>query len=330
MVDGSSVVVLFDSVTEYVYEFRYPMEQARDSGQFFRSLLIIESDTSMLTEVEVMPIVSTEENSSNVALELYLDLLKKSLTNNIFASEPDSNQDDVLRYVNKAIQHYQQSSAVSMIPLVRMDNLLACITDVIKNNVPGDFIETGVWRGGCTIFMRAILKSFGVSDRVVWAADSFEGLPEPDPVLYPKEAKAYKSAAMSKYYNKLAVSLEEVKRNFAAYGLLDDQVKFLKGWFKDTLPKAPIAKLAIVRLDGDYYESTRDSLENLYDKLSAGGFVIIDDYGEDSWTYCRKAVDEFREKRGIADELIRVDKPCWYWKKSGLASDGIATSSVNE
>jgi O-methyltransferase len=155
-----------------------------------------------------------------------------------------------------------------------------------------------------------------VADRVVWAADSFEGLPEPDPDKFPLEYKAFKSAAMTKYYNHLAVSLDEVKRNFAAYGMLDEQVKFLKGWFKDTLPTAPIEKIAVLRLDGDYYESTRDALTNLYDKVSPGGYIIIDDYGEDMWTYCRKAVEEFRVEHEITDPMTRVDAPCSYWRKT--------------
>lgn len=247
--------------------------------------------------------------------ELYLNLLKRTLTNTIFTAEPDT-ESDTLRYVGAAITHYQQSSAVSMLPLARMDNLQMCILDVIERGIPGDFIETGVWRGGATIFMRAVLKVLNVTDRVVWVADSFEGLPEPDAEKFPLEAKAFNSAAMTKYYKHLAVGLEEVERNFAAYGMLDDRVKFLKGWFKDTLPSAPIERLAIMRLDGDYYESTRDALVNLYDKLSIGGYVIIDDYGEDTWTYCRKAVEEFRSDRGITDPLVRVDKPCAYWRKT--------------
>jgi hypothetical protein len=246
---------------------------------------------------------------------LYLDLLKRSLTNTIFGTEPDV-EGDVARYVNSAIVHYQQSSALSMIPLVRMDNLQFCISDAVARGVAGDFIETGVWRGGATIFMRGLLKILNVRDRIIWAADSFEGLPKPDPEKYPLESKAYQSAAMTKYYKHLAVSLEEVQRNFEAYGALDDQIKFLKGWFKDTLPVAPIERLAVMRLDGDYYESTRDALVNLYDKLSIGGYVIIDDYGEDAWTYCRKAVDEFRQERGISDPMIQVDKPCSFWRKT--------------
>jgi len=249
------------------------------------------------------------------AAELYLDLLKRTLTNTIFSTEPDT-ESDTLRYVGAAIAHYQQSSAVSMLPLVRMDNLQTCALDVVERGVPGDFIETGVWRGGATIFMRAVLKVLNVTDRVVWVADSFEGLPEPDAEKFPLEAKAFKSAAMTKHYKHLAVGLEEVERNFAAYGMLDDKVKFLKGWFKDTLPSAPIERLAIMRLDGDYYESTRDALINLYDKLSVGGYVIIDDYGEDTWTYCQKAVEEFRTDRGILDPLVRVDKPCAFWRKT--------------
>ena len=260
--------------------------------------------------------VGAIETGLGEASLMYLDLLKRSLTNNIFGTEPDANQADNLRYVSGAIAHYQQSSAVSMVPLARMDNLQFCVSDVIRQGIEGDFIETGVWRGGATIFMRAMLKLMNVTDRVIWAADSFEGLPEPDPEKYPLEAKAFKSAAMMKHYKHLAVSLEEVQRNFAAYGMLDGQVKFLKGWFKDTLPIAPIEKLAIMRLDGDYYESTRDALVNLYDKLSVGGYVIIDDYGEDTWTYCRRAVEEFRDARGITDPLIKVDKPCSYWRKS--------------
>ena len=249
-------------------------------------------------------------------MELYLDLLKRSLTNTIFHVEPDASQSETARYVEAAITHYQKGPAVSMLPLVRMDNLQFCITDVIERTVPGDLVETGVWRGGSTIFMRAMLKVLNVTDRIVWAADSFEGLPEPDAEKYPVEARSFKSAAMTKYYNHLAVGLDEVKRNFAAYGMLDDQVKFLKGWFKDTLPAAPIGAIAVLRLDGDYYESTRDALTNLYDKVSPGGYVVIDDYGEDNWTYCRKAVDEFRQERGITDPLVRVDKPCSYWRKT--------------
>jgi hypothetical protein len=251
----------------------------------------------------------------NTPVDLYLDLLKRSLTNTLFDSEPNID-DDEFRFTMDRVTHYVDTEAVSMIPLARFDNIRNCIENILRDGAPGDLIETGVWRGGATIFMRGVLKAHGIHDRLVWVADSFEGLPEPNPDLFPLEAKAQSGPVMQKAYHNLAVSLEEVNRNFAAYGLLDHQVNFLKGWFKDTLPTAPIGNLSLMRLDGDFYESTRDALKYLYDKLSIGGFVIIDDYGEDSWTYCRKAVDEFRSERHIEDPLIAVDSKCSYWQRS--------------
>jgi hypothetical protein len=249
--------------------------------------------------------------------DMYLDLLKRSLTNTIFGTEPDID-DDEFRFTMQCAEHYVNSYAVSMITLARFDNIKNCIETILRDGIPGDLIEAGVWRGGAAIFMRAVLKVLGVKDRLIWAADSFEGLPKPDPDLFPLEAKVQSGPVMQKVYQNLAASLEEVKRNFTAYGLLDDQVKFLKGWFKDTLPTAPIGTLSLIRLDGDFYESTRDGLIYLYDRLSPGGYVIIDDYGQDSWTYCRKAVDDFRSERHIEDPLIAVDSTCSYWRRTDI------------
>jgi hypothetical protein len=246
---------------------------------------------------------------------LYLDLLKKSLTDTLRRAEP-SVDTTPLRFIHDFAQHYIQGDAVSMLPLVRFDNLQSCMIQTIRDGIPGDFIETGAWRGGATIFMRGVLKALGVEDRTVWVADSFEGLPEPDPERFPLEAKAHNGPVMSELFYHLAAPIEEVRENFEIYGLLDDQVRFLKGWFKDTLPSAPIEQLAVLRLDGDYYESTMDALQSLYDKVSEGGFVIVDDYGEGSWTYCRQAVDEFRRERGIVDRLLKVDTPAVYWRKA--------------
>jgi len=253
----------------------------------------------------------------NPAVFLYLDLLKRSLTNTMFAVEPDCdpNNEEAWRYLPDFKRHYIDGPAVSMLPLARLDNIQHCVLDVIEHDVPGDLIETGVWRGGATIFMRGALKALDVHDRIVWVADSFEGLPEPDPDKYPIEAKAHHGPVMKTGFNHFAAGLDTVKRNFEAYGLLDNQVQFLKGWFKDTLPTAPMTQLAVMRLDGDYYESTVDALHNLYGKLSVGGFVIIDDYGQDDWTYCRKAVDDFRAAEGITAKMVRVDSTCHYWQR---------------
>ena len=156
--------------------------------------------------------------------------------------------------------------------------------------------------------MKACLKAYNESDRKVWLADSFEGLPEPNPVKYLADSGGFHHT-----YSFLSVSREEVVQNFRNYKLFDDNVKFLKGWFKDTLPNAPIDKLSILRADGDMYESTHDILTNLYHKLSPGGFCIIDDYCLDG---CRKAVQDFRQDKGIHDKIIEIDSISAFWRVS--------------
>ena len=149
----------------------------------------------------------------DVAADLYLNLLKRTLTNTIFESEPDID-DDEFRFTMQRVSHYVDSSAVSMIPLARFDNIRNCIESILRSGIPGDLIETGAWRGGATIFMRGVLKAYGVTDRIVWVADSFEGLPAPDPDLFPLEAKVQSGPVIQKSYHNLAAGLEEVKRNF--------------------------------------------------------------------------------------------------------------------
>ncbi len=194
-----------------------------------------------------------------------------------------------------------------MIGMERLDNLQQCVTDVIHQGVPGDLIETGVWRGGATIFMRAILKAYREEQRVVWVADSFQGLPHPDPEQYPADSgnKLWEVAS-------LAIPLEEVKANFDRYGLLDDQVRFVPGWFRDTIPLVPIEQLSILRLDGDLYESTVEVLNHLYPKLSVGGYAIIDDYRLLS---CRQAVEDYRSAHNVREEMIPIDGTAVFWQK---------------
>jgi hypothetical protein len=203
-----------------------------------------------------------------------------------------------------------------MVPLSRLDNVAECIATVVRDEIPGDCIEAGVWRGGTSIFMRGVLAALGDEHRAVWVADSFEGLPKPNPSEHPKEARAVASKTIAEDYSNFAVSYEEVRDNFQKYGFLDDRTRFLKGWFSDTLPGAPIPALGVMRLDGDLYASTMDAITALYPKLSVGGFVIIDDYGEDLWTDCRQAVDEFRAEHDIHDALVSVDSKCAYWRRT--------------
>jgi hypothetical protein len=201
------------------------------------------------------------------------------------------------------------ADAETMIGLVRLDNLQRCVEDVLRDGVPGDLIETGVWRGGATIFMRAVLAAYGDASRKVWVADSFAGLPRPDPARAPLDA----GDTLWAFSADLAVPLETVKANFARYGLLDDRVRFLAGWFKDTLPGAPIERLAVMRLDGDMYESTMDALTALYPKLSRGGYVIVDDYG--ALETCRAAVHDFRARNGVEDPIRKIDWTGVYWRR---------------
>lgn len=227
---------------------------------------------------------------------LYLDLLKNCLAGLIYEDLPlrifpvgliaDTAPKQFVRVFREHGRDLP-SHAHSMIGLRRLDNLQHCMETALADGIPGDLIETGVWRGGATILMRGVLKAHGVTDRRVWVADSFQGLPAPDTEQFPVDASWTKSAG------KLAVSQETVRDTFARYGLLDDQVCFLPGWFKDTLPNAPIERLAVMRLDGDLYASTLDALTYLYPKLSPGGFVIIDDYALDS---CRQAVHDYRAR----------------------------------
>lgn len=198
--------------------------------------------------------------------------------------------------------------AETMIGLRRLDNLQACIDDVIANDVPGDLIETGVWRGGAVIFMRAVLKAHGDTSRTVWVADSFRGLPEPEA----DRTEDIEDALWKVPF--LAIPLEQVRANFDRYGLLDDQVHFLPGWFEDTLPTAPIEQISVMRLDGDMYDSTMVALQSLYPKLSVGGYVIVDDYH--AIRACKGAVDDFRVANGITDELQQVDWTGRFWRKS--------------
>ena len=200
------------------------------------------------------------------------------------------------------------SRAHTFLSLDRLDNIQYCVETVLREGVEGDLIETGVWRGGACILMRAILEVWEDHTRTVWLADSFKGLPPPNESAYPADAG-------DKHYlwvDEFAVSRAEVEQYFRRYGLLDDQVRFLEGWFKDTLPGAPIERLAVLRLDGDMYESTIDALSSLYDRLSPGGFVIIDDYYMEP---CAKAVHDFRAERRIDEPIEDIDGRGSFWRR---------------
>lgn len=258
---------------------------------------------------------------------LYLDLMKKALTASLYdesgwemiASSDDFFKSQLVRLLNKRSvsvikrRPFDVSARLegrdwplfgyTMAGHLRLDNVQKCVEDVLARQVPGDFIETGAWRGGTTIFMRALLKAHGVTSRKVWVADSFEGLPRP------KDSEDGVDLSEVDY---LKVSLEQVKENFQKFDLLDEQVEFVKGWFCDSLPNAEVERLAILRLDGDLYSSTMDSLNNLYHKVSPGGYVIVDDYN--SWPSCRKAVTDFLSMKSMEPDIKTIDFTGVYWQ----------------
>lgn len=236
----------------------------------------------------------------------YLDLMRDSLIGRL-NEDPPLPASKVKDYKDDFREQGWDwpSKAPSMIGARRMDNVRSECERVIREGIPGDFMETGVWRGGACIMMRAVLAAYQIADRRVIAADSFAGFPPPSrapDAEFPFHAHA-----------EFAVSLDDVKAAFARYHLLDAQVVFLQGFFKDTLPAAPVEALALLRLDGDMYESTLDGLVNLYSKLSPGGTLIADDYF--LFESQRQAVDEFRTAHGIVDPIVRIDHFGGYWIK---------------
>jgi O-methyltransferase len=190
-----------------------------------------------------------------------------------------------------------------------LDHLRACANQVILLEIPGDFMECGVWRGGACIWMRALQLALGAPRRRVWVADSFQGLPQPDPDRHLLDAIVHEFLRET---GSFGVSIDEVRDNFRRYNLLDEGVRFLPGWFHETLPGFD-GQLALLRLDGDYYESTLTALDCLYDKVSLGGYIVIDDYHPVVGAYA--AVNEFRQRRHIQDPLTRVTHQLHFWRK---------------
>ena len=275
------------------------------------------------------------DSTKSASVDRYLDLLIGCLTRELFVdtecrdvdiSEWPGGDDAVValrdglrergwrvvtRGADAAIRHEGRDwppTAETMVGHLRLANVAELCRRALDDDIPGDFCETGVWRGGVTILMRGVLAAYGIEDRTVWVADSFQGLPVPNGADYPADAELDWS-----HVDVLKVSADDVRANFERYGLLDDRVRFLEGWFSDTLPDSPIDELAVLRLDGDLYESTMDSLVALYPRVSPGGFVIVDDYH--GWRSCQDAVDDYRNSRAIEAELHDVDWTGVWWRK---------------
>jgi len=275
---------------------------------------------------------------TGAAVPLYLDLLKRCVTNLIY-------RDPAIRYIGDHLDEGLiapfslsrrvagkdwPSQAHTMVGTRRLDNIQALIEQILQTQVPGDLIETGIWRGGSTIFMRGVLKAYGVTDRTVWVADFFAGFPRTEqqglstasfttPGLDTLRSDWVHSSLPAQMQDRVdalmeGTSYDEVRERFDRYGLLDDQVQFLRGWFRDTLPSAPIERLALLRLDGDLYDSTYDALDALYPRLSTGGYAIVDDYN--TYDECRRAVHDYLGKTGAGADIQPIDDEAVFWAKT--------------
>lgn len=207
---------------------------------------------------------------------------------------------------------------LTMVGLGRLDDLQACVESVVSDGIEGDLIEAGAWRGGASILMRATLDAVG-DERTVWVADSFEGFPEAD---------APDDGSLDlREFDFLAAPLEDVRASFARLGY-ENGVRFVPGFFEQTLPPLAERRWAIVRLDADTYEATRLALRCLYPGLSVGGHLILDDYG--SFEGCRRAVDEFRAEHSIAEPIQVVDSTCARWRRESAQRIEVAPLRATE
>jgi Macrocin-O-methyltransferase (TylF) len=249
------------------------------------------------------------------ARDRYLDLLIRVLANTIYedpSMDPWHRKGFWRRNIFDARARGRgadwPSAAHTMVGVTRLRNLCDLVQRTLDEGVAGDYIETGVWRGGCCILMKGVLVANGDQTRKVYVADSFEGLPRGKADRYAADA-----GDVHHKYKELAVPLDAVRENFTRYDLLDSRVAFVKGFFEHTLPGLDAGPFALIRLDGDMYESTIVALESLYPKLSPGGFLIVDDYG--AVEGCRKAVEDYRGREGITAAVETIDWTGIYWRK---------------
>ena len=225
--------------------------------------------------------------------------------------------------------------ALTMTGIRRLDNLQMVLEDVILRQIDGDFIELGVWKGGLCILAKAIFHAYKQYDRRIFLADSFDGIPPVNLSQYPADRKHSGAHKLNILSSKYTGGVNAVKKNFNLYFNVESErdkiedgtfrlfygneenekekefqvgVEFLVGYFKDSLPVAikenKFKCFSVLRLDGDIYESTWQSLEYLYPYLNVGGVVIVDDFSD--WEGAFRAVHDFRRKHGIRTPIVQV------------------------
>ena len=213
---------------------------------------------------------------------------------------------------------FQTVRGHSMCSIQRLDNMYRLAKSVEEKGLAGAVVECGVWKGGCSGVAALVLQENGYK-RQLHLFDSFEGLPEPG-AEDGTEAARYsdgRSGGQLRTTGKCVGTQEEVQQFlFGKLGIDRSKVTFHVGWFQETLPKdhEGVGPIALLRLDGDWYESTKVCLKFLYPQVVSGGYVILDDYG--TWAGCRKAFEEYRaEERLGALVLVRIDRRGVYYVK---------------
>ncbi len=199
-------------------------------------------------------------------------------------------------------------NGLTTIGLKRLDDLQSCVESAVREGIDGDMIETGAWRGGASILIRATLDSLGSDERTVWVADSFQGFPDPSAERFPDDP----DLGDLNRVDVLSAPLEEVRGYFARFGC-QRGVRFVPGSFEETMPGLRGRRWSVVRLDSDTYEATWLTLDVLYPGLEPGGYLIVDDYSYVD--ACTRAVDDFRRERGIAEPIEQVDWTGARWRK---------------
>jgi O-methyltransferase len=299
---------------------------------------ISEAAAAFLSELEQARLVEEAEGDAPDPLRCrYLWLLKRSLLNVLYPelelqvrlltrerpSETgvplkrqlrdigENRADDLARLLaGKRKGNAPFDAPQTMVGLYRLNNIERCAERLFADGVEGDFLEAGVCQGGATIFMRALQVAHDQGHRRTWVVDSFEGVP-PSVKAVDRRYPLHLEEARQPW---LACSLARVRDNFLRYGLLDKGVEWVPGWVSESLPGAPIGPLALLRIDVDLYSSTTECLDLLYDKLVPGGFLIVDDYG--FLPSCRDAVEDFRRRRGIKEEMRHIDHSGIFWRKA--------------
>jgi O-methyltransferase len=196
----------------------------------------------------------------------------------------------------------------TMTSVERLVSLVNAVDYLIRNDIPGDIAECGVWRGGSIMATALALIAAGDTSRTLYLYDTFEGMT--DPSNKDTDFAGKSAISLLQKYRKgtdiwCYATLEEVQKNIYSTGYPRNKIKFIKGKVEDTLPSVRPEKLSLLRLDTDWYESTKVELEILYPVLHKNGILIIDDYGY--WQGARQAVDEYFETRNIRVFLHRID-----------------------